>query len=299
MKGIYKICNLVNNKVYIGQSVDIESRRVAHIEALRSQRHYNDHLNKSFKKYGESSFEFTIIEECEDLDIREVYWILYYRSIEAKFGYNYLTGGTKFKMNDETKAKISKGLNEFWKSPLSLVARKSISLKTAGKNNSFYGKKHTKETIDKIIKHHTGIKQSQATKDLRRKWMLENSPNRGKTFSDEYRKKLSESHKGNIAKNLMTFGEKETEAIIKLYQDGEKTADIGIKYKCSSTPILKLLKANNIALEKASRKNKIIIETNIEEIKKMRTNGMTFKELGEYFSMNKTTFSKYYKKLTN
>lgn len=297
MKGIYKICNLVNNKVYIGQSVDIKERYDSHFEALRSNRHYNVYLQRSFNKYTMNCFDFCIIEETECLDEREIYWIKYYNSTNRMLGYNISDGGTKFKMNLVVKAKISKGLNEFWKD--NEISRKDLAEKMKGKGNSFYGMKHTKETIDKIIKHHTGIKQSQATKDLRRKWMLENSPNRGKTFSAEYRKKLSESHKGNIAKNLMTFGGEETKAIIKLYQDGEKTTDIGIKYKCSRTPILKLLKANNIMLEKASRKNKIIIETNIEEIKKMRTNGMTFKELGEYFSMNKTTFSKYYKQLTN
>lgn len=80
--GIYKITNLVNNKVYIGQSIDVESRFYAHLYMLRNQVHYNSHLQNTWDKYGENNFKFEIIEECryELLDNREKYYIKLYRS---------------------------------------------------------------------------------------------------------------------------------------------------------------------------------------------------------------------------
>jgi group I intron endonuclease len=96
MIGIYKIENKVNGKVYVGQSVNIESRWKAHKSELRRDTHYNTHLQKSWNKYGEDNFEFSVIEECleQELDDKEIYWIDYYHCCEAEYGYNSQIGGT-------------------------------------------------------------------------------------------------------------------------------------------------------------------------------------------------------------
>jgi predicted GIY-YIG superfamily endonuclease len=44
MIGIYKITNRTNNKVYIGQSVDIKTRWYNHKKELNGQRHCNSYL---------------------------------------------------------------------------------------------------------------------------------------------------------------------------------------------------------------------------------------------------------------
>ena len=76
--GIYKIQNLINNKIYIGQSIEIERRWQKHLTA-------NDNflIHKALKKYGKENFIFSIVEECDQsqLDEREQYWIQYYNSI--------------------------------------------------------------------------------------------------------------------------------------------------------------------------------------------------------------------------
>lgn len=85
MIGIYKITNLINGKVYIGQSVDISRRWRQH----RNNYQVDDvPLYRAFRKYGISNFSFTVIEECskEELSDRELYWIQYYNSY--KEGYN-------------------------------------------------------------------------------------------------------------------------------------------------------------------------------------------------------------------
>lgn len=89
--GIYKITNKLNNKVYIGQSIDIEKRWEAH-----KFYSYNEKtaLQLAFKKYGVSNFNFEIIEKCdkEKLNEREQYWIKFYNSY-GENGYNMNFGG--------------------------------------------------------------------------------------------------------------------------------------------------------------------------------------------------------------
>lgn len=88
--GIYKITNLVNGKIYVGQSVDIERRFQKHLYA-------NDDfiIHKAIKKYGRQNFSLQILEECsqELLNDREIYWIKTLNSITPN-GYNMINGGS-------------------------------------------------------------------------------------------------------------------------------------------------------------------------------------------------------------
>lgn len=63
--GVYKIINTVNGKFYIGSSKNIKSRWKQHIDKLRENKHGNTYLQNAWNKYGEQSFWFEIIEECE------------------------------------------------------------------------------------------------------------------------------------------------------------------------------------------------------------------------------------------
>ena len=94
MVGIYKITNKLDNKCYIGQSIDIETRWKQHIYEGKKLRHkYKFYL--ALNKYGAENFLFEVIEECsldtEILNNRERYWIEYYNSYEE--GYNSTRGG--------------------------------------------------------------------------------------------------------------------------------------------------------------------------------------------------------------
>ena len=48
--GIYYIKNIVNNNMYIGQSINIKTRFSCHKSALNKNRHYNEKLQKDFNK---------------------------------------------------------------------------------------------------------------------------------------------------------------------------------------------------------------------------------------------------------
>lgn len=89
IRGIYKIENLINHKVYIGQSKDIKSRFNQHKSAET-----NKHLKHSFEKYGIENFSFEIIKETYDRNYWEIFLIQIYHATDDNFGYNIECGGT-------------------------------------------------------------------------------------------------------------------------------------------------------------------------------------------------------------
>lgn len=97
MIGIYKIENLINGKIYIGQSRNIEKRWTAHRTRPFNQnsKQYDSPLYRSIRKYGLENFSFIVLEETpiENLDNREKYWIEYYGSHNKEKGYNLTDGG--------------------------------------------------------------------------------------------------------------------------------------------------------------------------------------------------------------
>lgn len=108
MIGIYKIQNIINNKVYIGQSVDIELRWKEHLYALSKNIHENKHLQNAWNKYGESNFTFTIVEECEEENLteKEQYYIDLYGGINSESNYNNRNAGYKGSLSENTKQKL-------------------------------------------------------------------------------------------------------------------------------------------------------------------------------------------------
>lgn len=106
--GIYCIQNLINGKKYIGQSVNIKSRWAHHKRELIKGIHYNQHLQRSWTKYGLENFKFCILELCKDdeLDDKEEFYIKKYKTENSKYGYNHRAGGNTTSISDATKIKI-------------------------------------------------------------------------------------------------------------------------------------------------------------------------------------------------
>ena len=184
--GIYMIQNLVNGKIYIGQSVDIERRWGEHKTRLRgNQSSSNEHLQRAWNKYGEDNFEFTVICKCDEsqLNTKEIEYISKLKTYDPDFGYNKTYGGEGCRPTEETRRKQSeaqKGENHpmFGKHHSEETKRKQSEArkgKYCGKNNPMYGKHHSEETKERI---------SEAKKGRP-------SPNKGRTFSEEHKIKLS------------------------------------------------------------------------------------------------------------
>lgn len=110
MRGIYVITNKVNNKVYIGQSENIELRFNQHLTMLKGNRHTNKHMQNAYNKYGEENFGFDtlyIAKDNEDLNHLESLFISLYKTNNQEIGYNKTSGGEGYLLNNEIKKKIS------------------------------------------------------------------------------------------------------------------------------------------------------------------------------------------------
>lgn len=104
MKNIYKITNILNNKIYIGQTkYDIKKRFLQHCSDRKREKCQNRCLYKAMNKYGIEKFRIELIEQCsEEIALkREEYWIKFYNSFTN--GYNSTMGGDgkKFFNHDE------------------------------------------------------------------------------------------------------------------------------------------------------------------------------------------------------
>lgn len=97
---IYKIVNDINNKVYIGQTIQNPGKRLqGHIndaftiDYSKMDYKYNHKFARALRKYGIEHFKIIVIEECNinNLNEKEIYYIDKYNSF--KDGYNTTLGG--------------------------------------------------------------------------------------------------------------------------------------------------------------------------------------------------------------
>ena len=90
---IYKITNTINNKLYIGKTINtIASRWGEHQKNFTSLRD-DMVIHKAMYKYGKEAFIIEEIEQCDNsiINEREQYWIAYYDTYNN--GYNSTIGG--------------------------------------------------------------------------------------------------------------------------------------------------------------------------------------------------------------
>ena len=86
---IYKITNIQNNKIYIGQTIrPVKDRFHRHInDALNNI--LDTHFARAIRKYGKDNFIIETIDEATnqiELNQKEQYWIQHYNSVQN--GYN-------------------------------------------------------------------------------------------------------------------------------------------------------------------------------------------------------------------
>ncbi|WP_346938184.1 NUMOD3 domain-containing DNA-binding protein [uncultured Clostridium sp.] len=140
---IYVIKNMVNKKVYVGQTTIGFKARYDNTDWWKKT--HNTHLKSSVNKYGVENFEvieeFDIAYSLEELNKKEIYWINFYNSNNRKYGYNKKEGGSRGKHSIESIEKMKKAhfgakLSKETKQKMSEV-RKG---KRLGKDNPMYGK---------------------------------------------------------------------------------------------------------------------------------------------------------------
>jgi len=232
--GIYRIINLVNNKMYVGSSVNLKSRKYKHFKDLLDNKHGNKHLQSSYNKYGEENFKFEIIEYIREnnrlilkkkLLRAEQLHIDAYMSFNNIYGYNILPkagsplGTTRTLESIKKQVETRKSNGEEWhtketKNKIGCANKGRIISKEGRKRMSegAKGKKLSEETKRKISefnkgkiisresveKMHVGrkLKGYKPISEKQKKQISEG--NKGKIISDEHRRKISESNKGRV-----------------------------------------------------------------------------------------------------
>ena len=126
---IYKITNISNGKIYVGQAVSHilnhkryrpyghEGRFRCHIsEAFSTKKNQSHYLNNAIRKYGVTDFMVELIECCEleKADEREIHYIKELNSLFPN-GYNLKNGGSVFTHSDESKKRLSIGVVNYFK----------------------------------------------------------------------------------------------------------------------------------------------------------------------------------------
>lgn len=92
MAFIYLITNDINNKVYVGKTeADIFIRFKEHCRDALRDRNKNRPLYSAMRKYGAEHFSIRVLEETNDPEEREKFWIAYFNSYHI--GYNATSGG--------------------------------------------------------------------------------------------------------------------------------------------------------------------------------------------------------------
>lgn len=177
--GIYAIENAINGKRYYGSAVNLRMRKSQHWTLLSLNKHYNQHLQRAWNKYGEDSFSFVVIELVE----KE-----FLLSSEQKYidlnsgGYNISpTANSRLgvKVSEESRQRMS----------LSRIGKKRSIESRLKQSESMRGKpkawRPSQETRDIWSRQRTGRKASAETRlalsaSLRKRWAC--SQDRGPVF---------------------------------------------------------------------------------------------------------------------
>lgn len=134
--GIYCFTNKINQKKYIGQSLNIEKRYKEHKTRYTkpSSSMYSSIFYQALRKYGFDCFDFSVIDQCdnytrEDLNILEQYYIKEYNTYYNGYNMNY--GGdsvyVSHKLSLKEVEKIKKLLKETNKTFIEIAQQFNIT----------------------------------------------------------------------------------------------------------------------------------------------------------------------------
>lgn len=282
--GIYMIRNNIDNKVYIGQSINLKRRINTHKLKLRSGTHDNSYIQNSVDKYGYMNFEFSILEYCieEDLDDKEKYWIARYDSMNRDNGYNRESGGNFGRVYSEERKNTLKG-----------------------KGNPMYGKHHSKESIERIRMKNRASSNKLTENDV--------SNIKKRLYEDESQTKLCEEYivtistinkiakcknwnwvKPELNNELINLAdnmkEKRNKEIQKLFDKGESLIDISRITGAEYQTIKNILGEgyDKYKEKNVSKRNELIDNVIIDF-----NNGMIKSDLLEKYNISVTTYGRF------
>lgn len=253
---IYKTTNILNGKIYIGKNKINNSNYLGSGKILK----------ESIKKYGREFFIKEIIEECyniETLNIREIFWINHYNSIDRNVGYNISKGGdggdtiSQNPRRDEIRFNHSEKMKTISVNKNKAKGRK----KTFNKRDDINWVNPNKGKISPLRNRPNGRKGIKNPKHS--EWMKKNNPSKGKKMNEDLKNRLrlilkqpkTENHKKNISDSLLGNKPKNMREVI---IDGVHYESLSESSRILEIPLSTVknrLKSKNIKFENYKYKN--------------------------------------------
>lgn len=179
---IYKITNNINNKIYIGQTIQKNPRTRWYRHISNAKLGIAGYLYNAIRFYGKENFVFEIIccsKSIADCNFLEEFFITKFQTNDKNFGYNILAGGFNRK---HTKESNEKNRIAHLNKPCKKSTRKKISNANKGKkpwNNGLTGLKKSEEAKRNLSKALKGLKKSKKHKkslsQAKKEWYKTNS----------------------------------------------------------------------------------------------------------------------------
>lgn len=261
--GIYKVTNLIDGKVYIGQTVNYNKRRRSHRSHLRNGKHHNEHLQRAFDKYGEEFFAIELLTCCkrEDLDSLEQRYIKEYDSCNHNKGYNMMYGGQEYRtFTKEVRTKMSRSakgrkFTEEHKKRIGFSQRGKIiskeaiekSKQTKRRNKEHWGEKNpnallTNEIAGEII---TDLLEDVPVKEIAAKFDVNCSVVYDLMYNRTYLDVMPEVRKSLITRTFDLLNNK-IELAIEMYLEGHSQNKIAKELGMSRNTIRRELQKRDL-----------------------------------------------------
>ena len=285
----------------------IKARWSTHRQDLLKNKHHSKYLQAIYNKYGKDSIEYEIIELCdlEQLLVREQHYIDtlqptlnmvktagspkgYRHSQEVKIKQAERQRGRKVMFSEEALANIREGHKN---RVLTDKGRLSISVFM---RNKMLGSKQKPESIAKVVAFHTGRKRSEETKrkisEGRKGKQV--SPEglakmKAKMQSPEMRKHLSELAKGRVAHNKgKPMSDEQKKRLSELKKGIPLTEDH--KRKIRENHVIGHKHSDLVKLN-ISRSKAKFNEIETLEVRKLRNDGKSLREIAQLYNVSKST----------
>lgn len=178
--GVYFIKNLVNDKVYVGSSIDIFRRWKTHQRDLLNNKHHSLKLQRSFNKYGIDSFQYCLAESATNQKLAsncEQKWIIKLDAVTNGYNNNPIA-------------------NNVGLMPKSEEHKRKIGL-------AHLGRKLSQKSKDKISQAMLGRINGPCSEE--RKLKISESKLGKKPMTDEGKKRLSDFRKSTVGKKRGTY----------------------------------------------------------------------------------------------
>lgn len=239
--GIYSLTNKRTGKKYIGQTINLKKRRNEHFNALKNNKHANNHLQRAWN--NGDRFDFAVIERCsvDALNDREIYWIAFYDSFHN--GYNQCEGGCSTlgrECSEETRRKISEG-NKGKKPSEETIRKRTETLRKRIAEDPVFAAEHHRKLSERM-KGKPSWNKGVPCPEWKKKQVSEKL--KGRYVSEEHKEKLRELYSGEKSLNAK-LTKSDVVNIRYRFLCGERQIDISKDYPVTPQAIYDIVRGRS------------------------------------------------------